>query len=130
MRRFIALLLLCVTATFQVESVFGEVRDAEVHHERVAEAWVHAHDRHATHSHVEIDESRGESRDVGTRGVEAEEREQGSATDHCTHVHGVALIPPLELSFVASESCFERDVSITLPDLQLSAQTPPPRSTA
>jgi hypothetical protein len=126
MRRFIALLLLLVTVAFQAEAVFGEVRDGSVHHEAVAEAWIHAHDPHGSHPHdgPQQAESSGELGDS----AHEEHRPPGDATDHCTHIHGMALVHPVDVTLISTECSFELASMPQASELRFEALTPPPRS--
>ena len=92
--RVISLLSVCLLLTGSVlEPVVGALRDGEVHHESTVIANAHRLiDPDGTHGHedaAESDESAPDSRD----------HEHGSATDHCTHVHGAAIGSTSALSF-------------------------------
>jgi len=120
MRRPIALILLLLTVGYQTEPVFGEARDADVHHEEVAQAWRHAHDPHGSHAHDEPTDSA--ARDRG------EQHENSGSLDHCTHLHGFALVHPVEVSFTFVECSYVLGGTPMPRDARFEALTPPPRS--
>ncbi|MEW5926043.1 MAG: hypothetical protein AB1941_01015 [Gemmatimonadota bacterium] len=92
MRRLLALLLLLLTAGSALESVLGELRDGEVHHESGALAALHGVDARGDHGH-EDGSLPGNHRH--SRG-----HEHGTNSDHCTHQHGTAmLVTPFEPLF-------------------------------
>ena len=124
MRRPIALILLLLTVTFQTEAVFGESRDGDVHHENVAEAWAHAHDPHGSHVHDAPDAET----DASTSQDAGDQHEHGGSFDHCTHVHGVAIVALVDMSFVFSDCASGHPDVPVASDTRFEALTPPPRS--
>lgn len=124
MRRPIALVLLLLTVSFQSEAVFGEVHDADIHHEGMIQAWVHSHDPHGSHAHDAQAESVNTltTRDAGHPG------QTGGSFDHCTHLHGVALVPSVDVGFALGECMFELSEVPVPSDARFEALTPPPRS--
>jgi hypothetical protein len=120
MRRPIACVLLLLTVAFQTEAVFGEVRDGDVHHEETAQAWMHAHDPHGSHAHDASDDAAA-TIDAG------DEHEHGDSFDHCTHVHGVALVSPLDFSLVFGECAWAAAEPPAPTDARYEALSPPPR---
>lgn len=90
MRRLLALTLLTLISASSTEAVVGVIRDGAVHHENAAVAAVHAQESGGDHGHE--DTASGEhSHDEG--------HDHGTASDHCTHTHGAAVLtsslPPL-----------------------------------
>jgi ABC-type nickel/cobalt efflux system permease component RcnA len=82
LRRILALLLLLAAGLAQGESVWGELRDGEVHHESDVAAFAHAATADGEHGHE--DARVPEHRHGG-------DHQHGTHADHCTHQHGVAL---------------------------------------
>jgi hypothetical protein len=124
MRRFISALLLLATVAFQAEAVLGEARDGSVHHEEAAEAWVHAHDPHGSHSHDGPEGPR--SLQLNER-APSSEHEHGTTTDHCTHVHGMALVCTTDLDLILIEWRFGYSGPSVPADVVFEALSPPPR---
>ena len=86
-KRLTATLVFFAWALMSVESVVGELRDGDVHHESVSEAV-----RHRAASAGGLGHEHGEA-GGGEQGSEQDDQHQhGSSADHCTHRHGVALI--------------------------------------
>lgn len=87
-KRLTAALMIFTWALMSVESVMGELRDGDVHHESSLEAVQHraASGGGFGHDHAEepgrADQDNEQDRD----------HRHGSSADHCTHLHGVALI--------------------------------------
>lgn len=86
LRRWIALLMLCLLAGSSVESVIGVLRDGEVHHENAGDARAH---RLASADHVEHGH---EDSSVPEEHRHGPDHQHGTAADHCTHHHGTPLI--------------------------------------
>ena len=91
-----------------MEVVVGVMRDGEVHHENAGVAAAHAQQSTGDHGHEDSTRSGQHSH--------GEDHEHGTSTDHCTHVHSVALLSsspaPLavELSEIQfTESAFPRE---------------------
>lgn len=84
MRRLLALTLLFVTTVSSTEAVLGVVRDGEVHHENNAVAAAHAQQSSGDHGHEDAAETGDHRHDEG--------HEHGTAGDHCTHTHSLALL--------------------------------------
>ena len=87
-KRLTATLMIFAWALMSVESVVGEMRDGDVHHESVSKAMQHrvASAGGFAHEH-------GEEPGLEEQGDEQDrDHQHGSSTDHCTHVHGAALI--------------------------------------
>lgn len=108
MRRLLALTLLILTSASSMEAVVGVMRDGEVHHENAAVAAAHAQELSGDHGHEDGARS-GEHR-------HGEDHEHGTSTDHCTHVHSVALLtsspppPAVEIAEISfTESAFPRE---------------------
>lgn len=128
MRRATAFVLLVLTLAGQAESVVGEVRDAEVHHETTLEAFVHTQDPHGAHAHDALPEQP----DHQARGEELagdhSDHEHGTCADHCTHVHGTALTGQVDLQLVVAAWVIPELSSPTIPiDLPFATLSPPPR---
>lgn len=120
MRRPLALALLILTSAASVEAVVGVTRDGEVHHESPAVAATHAQRPSGDHGHEDGAPSGEHSHDEG--------HEHGTSTDHCTHVHSVALLtsPPPALAAEVAEISFTTSAS---PRETVSAGfAPPPRA--
>lgn len=105
MRRLLALTLLILTTASSLEAVVGVMRDGEVHHEDSAVAATHAQAVSGDHGHEDASASTDQRHDG--------DHEHGTSTDHCTHVHSLALLsssplpPPVEVtenSFLESAS--------------------------
>jgi len=85
-RRLLGVLLAIAIAASSAEALSGELRDGGVHHEGAAEATAH-HDVQGTHGdHGHEDASSPGAHEHGPG------HEHGTSADHCTHVHGQALI--------------------------------------
>ena len=104
MRRLIALTLLVLTSASSMEAVAGVMRDGEVHHENPAVAAAHAQTSPGDHGHEDAANSDEHRHDEG--------HEHGTSTDHCTHVHSVALLnsPPPQLAVETAELFFTENV--------------------
>lgn len=77
-RRLAAVLMLLAVTFSSAETVIGELRDGEVHHESTVEAAAHAHGSHNEHGHE----------DGSSHGPD---HQHGTSSDHCTHQHGEQL---------------------------------------
>ena len=87
-KRLTATLMIFAWTLMSFESAWGELRDGDVHHESASEALQH---RAASAGSLE----HGHAEDLGgaEQGEEQDgDHRHGSSSDHCTHVHGVALI--------------------------------------
>lgn len=111
-RRIVASVLLLSAVSASLEPVWGEMRDGQVHHETMAEAYSHAQAMHTHHSeahrHPAVDTSDSHSHDDGSH---------PSRGDHCTHQHGTSIptseyalylvdeadFPPLRYEFPRNE---------------------------
>lgn len=124
MRRAMALLLLTSTFGLRTESIVGEVRDADVHHETTAEAWVHSHDPHGAHAHDATAVGADPSDQSDERGSD---HEHGSGSDHCTHAHGAALPCNVSFSLFLNESSVELIAVPVLSDVASAGLSPPPK---
>jgi hypothetical protein len=88
LRRLLAFVMLLALAVSASESVLGELRDGEVHHESSAAAA--AHGLHASGEHGHEDGSPpGHPADSGHR--HGPGHHHGTGADHCTHQHGIPL---------------------------------------
>ena len=125
MRRSISGVLLLMTVAFQTEPVFGEVRDGDVHHEDVAESWVHAQDPHRSHSLDASTESGNVP--IESDAETSEHHEHGGSMDHCTHLHGFALVNPTDVGFVLGECSYELALEPEPTDARSGVLAPPPR---
>lgn len=97
MRRLIALALLLFTTASSLEAVVGVVRDGAVHHEDAATAAAHAEMSAGEHGHEDAS-SASDDHEHGER------HQHGTSGDHCTHMHGVALIPVFAFALFGSLS--------------------------
>jgi hypothetical protein len=79
LRRAIAVVLLVMTSASGAESVFGVLRDGEMHHVSAAAA--------VTHRNADPQSGQGQEDSQPTH-------QHGTPADHCTHAHGVAIINP------------------------------------
>ena len=84
MRRLLALTLLILVTVSSTEAVLGVVRDGEVHHENNAVAATHAQQSSGDHGHEDAGETGEHRHDEGHK--------HGTAGDHCTHTHSLALL--------------------------------------
>lgn len=89
LRRLVALALVLAVSAMQAESVFGALRDGEVHHESGAQAFSHAQGAHGDHGHE----------DGPLSHQHGGEHQHGTAADHCTHQHSTGA-PAAELALV------------------------------
>lgn len=91
MRRLLALTLLILTSVSSMEAVVGVMRDGEVHHENAGVAAAHAQESVGDHGHEDAAPPGEHRHDEG--------HDHGTASDHCTHTHGAAVLtsspPPL-----------------------------------
>lgn len=94
-RRILALLLLLVTGLAQGETVWGELRDGEVHHESAAAALAHAAQTDGDHGH---EDARTPEHRHG------EDHQHGTNADHCTHHHGTAMVTAVAFFVPSSPS--------------------------
>lgn len=121
-RRAIGSLIAVVTLGSSVESAASLVRDGAMHHETAAAAAAHL--------------------DAGTRGHHGHEdggpqsrphshnsqHQHGTTADHCTHMHGVGLVAPVQWSVAGpvvqllTEQSSSHSHRLPLPDV------PPPRA--
>jgi hypothetical protein len=84
-RRLIALVLLLAVSGSAAESLVGQLRDGEVHHETSVAAASHASHARGDHGHE----------DAGAPSHEhGGEHQHGTNADHCTHQHGTAVVTP------------------------------------
>jgi hypothetical protein len=93
-RRLIALILFVASTAATAEAVVGVVRDRAVHHQHAVTAAAHA-----TSGQTDVPPSPDE------RPENRHDHDTGS--DHCTHVHGVALIPSPSLPVPGRESTID-----------------------
>ena len=96
MRRLLALTMLILTTTSSLEAVLGVVRDGEVHHEDAAAAAAHTQHFDGDHGHEDAVPA-GDNRQAG-------DHEHGTASDHCTHVHAMALLPSFAFVILIAEA--------------------------
>ena len=80
LRRFVAFALVFAVSAMQAESVFGALRDGEVHHESGAQALSHSSGSHGDHGHE----------DGPLSHQHGDQHQHGTAADHCTHQHSTA----------------------------------------
>lgn len=97
MRRIVALLMLVLSFGSMTESVAGVLRDGEVHHESVGAAAAHAARTAGEHGHEDATPS-------GNHDRHGPEHQHGTASDHCTHAHDVALPPSFAYDLPAKEA--------------------------
>lgn len=95
LRRLIAFVMLFALTFSATESVLGELRDGEVHHESSATAAAHGLHASGEHGH-EDGPSPGHPADSGHR--HGPGHHHGTGADHCTHQHGIPL--PASFAFV------------------------------
>ena len=99
-RRVIAFSMLLAFATSALEAVAGPVRDGAVHHETIVEASSHLTVQGAGHNHlgsVPNSEAQTPNPDAPSDGLDDEH----PGGDHCTHVHGVPLVPHMTVVFAS-----------------------------
>jgi hypothetical protein len=87
-KRLTATLVIVAWTLMSFESTWGELRDGDVHHESASEALQHRAASAGSPEH-------GHAEDLGgaAQGDEQDgDHQHGSSSDHCTHVHGSALI--------------------------------------
>ncbi len=115
-RRLVALLMLLAVAFSLGETVTGQLRDGEVHHESNAEASAHALAAHGEHGHE----------DGSSHGPE---HQHGTAADHCTHQHGTLISPasPALTTSAADATAAFRETSAWL-DRHVDPSFRPPRA--
>jgi hypothetical protein len=89
LRRILALLLLLAAGLAQVEPVWGELRDGEVHHESVQTALAH---------HAEADGDHGHEDAGAPEHPHGEDHQHGTTLDHCTHHHSAAAVTSVAFS--------------------------------
>jgi hypothetical protein len=133
MRRSVTLFVLIMMMASRAEAVTGEVRDGDVHHESTAEAVVHAQDPHGAHAHDGADavndqapEPTKDTRAAPEDGTSS--HEHGSASDHCTHVHGVAAMSSMDWCPLSLETSFDFVSTFQNSDTAFDTHFPPPRS--
>lgn len=95
-RRLIALVVLLASTAAAAEAVVGVMRDRAVHHEHTTVA-------QAASSQTAPAPSPDRQRE--------DRHDHDTGSDHCTHVHGVALIPALKLFMPG----LERTIDFTEP---------------
>jgi hypothetical protein len=118
MRRLIAFCLVLLTAASNLEAVVGMLRDGEVHHEELSAASLHA-TPDGEHGHEDASSPAGHQHD--------ENHEHGTSGDHCTHVHGMALIPTFAFAVLMGEDVTQY-AEVTQPHPIISRPfTHPPR---
>lgn len=93
-RRLIALTLLVASTVATAEAVVGVVRDRAVHHEHAVTAVAHA-----TSGQADVPPSPDERQE--------DRHDHDTGSDHCTHVHGVALLPTLTVPIPGRESTID-----------------------
>lgn len=88
-RRLIGFVLVLAVSAMQAESVFGALRDGQVHHESLAQALSHSLVSQGEHGHEDgpISHQHGS------------QHQHGTTADHCTHQHG-ASAPAAALALV------------------------------
>jgi hypothetical protein len=79
--RLIAAASLLALAASSSESLVGELRDGEVHHESVASAASH-------HDGMGLRSDHGHEDGGTTRHRHGSKHQHGTTADHCTHAHG------------------------------------------
>lgn len=95
LHRLIAVSLLVLTSASNVEAVIGSLRDGEVHHEDLASALSHASAGGDEHGHEDASEP--------SRHRHNDDHEHGTSSDHCTHQHGIAVLPSFAFVILAPE---------------------------
>ena len=108
LRRLLSLLVLFSVALSSAESVLGELRDGEVHHESNIEALMHAASNGGGHHGHEGGGKHSHSHDG--------EHQHGTGADHCTHQHGA----PLTTAFGFSLATAFTSMRVAEPPLHLS----------
>ncbi len=87
-KRLTTALVIFAWTLMSVESVVGELRDGDVHHESASAAA-----QHRAVSAGGLGHEHAEAPAEGGKGDEQDNNHRhGSSSDHCTHVHGVAMI--------------------------------------
>jgi hypothetical protein len=90
--RLVAAISIFAVLTSTGESLVGELRDGEVHHESVAKAMSH-------HDSMGLRSDHGHE-DGGAAGHRhGSNHEHGTNADHCTHVHAAGLIATFSWAF-------------------------------
>jgi hypothetical protein len=119
MRRLIALCLLLLTTSSNLEAVVGLLRDGRVHHEDLATATQHAN-ADGEHGHEDA------SAPAGHR--HGRSHEHGTSSDHCTHHHGMALIPSFAFLILTADGHIEYDETAVRHTSIFKRLTHPPRA--
>ena len=117
MRRLIATAMLFFTALSGMESVAGMLRDEVMHLENAETVAAHT---------AEADET-GSAGQSG-HDHDSEQHRHGSAGDHCSHVHGVAIITSTEFPQFTGVSGREHDDPVFHNQLVTPTLTHPPRA--
>jgi len=120
-RKVVALVLLVSFVTSSFEAVAGLVRDGSVHHETATEAMTHSSARTGEHGHETASEA--PEQDHGP------DHQHGTGADHCTHVHGAALLAPATVALVDHEVVMPPVGSLATPtDYRTPPLFHPPRA--
>jgi hypothetical protein len=119
MRQFVALCLLLLTTLSNLETVTGLLRDGAVHHEDAVAASAHA-DFGGEHGHEDAS-SPSEHR-------HNEDHEHGTSSDHCTHHHGIALVPSLSFLILGTEVVIHSPEALLPQSLVSATLVHPPRA--
>lgn len=119
MRRAIAFFLLLLITASNAEALVGMLRDGKVHHEDLAAATLHAN-ADGEHGHEDTSAPAGHRHGRG--------HEHGTSSDHCTHHHGIALIPSFAFAIFAEDARIEYEETSLRHTSTFQALTHPPRA--
>jgi len=99
-RRVIALSMLLAFATSALEAVAGPVRDGAMHHETILAAASHQAVVGSSHNHQgTLSETSAQTPNPDAPSDGPDHEHPGG--DHCTHVHGAALVPHMTVAFAS-----------------------------
>lgn len=100
-RRLVALFALVLSVGSFLEPALGLLRDGAIHHEGSAAALVHSAGG-GEHGHEDTGAPAGDHDQQGPH-------RHGTAADHCTHVHNLALVSSYTLQLVSGTARCEFD---------------------
>jgi hypothetical protein len=104
-----------------VEPLLGVLRDGSIHHESSAAAVAHESSAPREHGH-EDGSAQTPHQDHGPQ------HQHGTAADHCTHAHGLALAAEEAVGFTAILVTVESNDPTGHPTRSQQTHTPPPRA--
>lgn len=121
--RLLALAAL-VTLAFgsNVEPLVGTLRDGRVHHESSAAAIAHHSVAAGEHGHEDATGQPAHHQQHGPQ------HQHGTAADHCTHTHGLAMPAGNAAAFAILAVTVEHSGTISHPTRTQPIDSPPPRA--